>query len=94
MHERLRICKCRSLNCQSEPGIHQPRGLSERPGPVVKSVSVCLGLVQALLLWLMTCAGKCSSLMLCTWGAQGAGCLSLPGGEYRHQLADTVSVVE
>ncbi|KAL2263650.1 hypothetical protein VTK26DRAFT_5812 [Humicola hyalothermophila] len=30
-----------------------------------------------------------ASLMLCTWGAQGAGCLSLPSGEYNHKPASS-----
>ncbi|KAK3905305.1 Ketohexokinase [Staphylotrichum tortipilum] len=43
-------------------------------------------------------ASSKASLMLCTWGEQGAGALSLPGGEYMHHAAtrsgESISVVD
>ena len=87
---------CRPLNCQSGPRIHQCRGLPEGRGPVIKGVSVSYrpGLAAAA----VDTSWKRSSLMLCTWGAQGAGSLSLPSGEYIHRPANMsgnrISVVE
>lgn len=57
---------------------------------------VCVSALVEVSLHILTV--QVSSLMLCTWGEQGAGALSLPGGEYIHHAAtqsgEVISVVE
>ncbi|KAJ4306380.1 hypothetical protein N0V88_001180 [Collariella sp. IMI 366227] len=64
-------------------------GLVELAAEVLMRTPACSGNLPVVL---------CSSLMLCTWGEQGAGALAVPSGDYIHQAAnpsgDTLAVVD
>ncbi len=89
---------------QPEPGVHESGGMSKSRGGVDESVSLVSssvhhapwGLLQPAP-WKLSVLCCDSSVMLCTWGAQGAGALLRAGGEYIHHAAatgDGISVVE